>query len=99
MAKQIKNHIQPDWISKTIAGGVLGLSFSVAIANLLVLFGKDYLELSLIRQFGMWTIPWLWMTIFFATYFIPKGKTALYIFVVANVIAYVLLFSFRGQSA
>lgn len=98
MSTHRKNAIQSDWISKTFAGGVLGLSFSIAIANLIVVFGQHYVELSLIKLAGMWAIPWLWMPIFFVTYYIPKGKTALCILVTVNVIAYMALFIFREPS-
>lgn len=95
MKKKIKNPIQADWISKTIAGGFFGLTLSVAIANLIMILGKPYIEMALLRQIAMWSVPWLWMPILFASYFIPKGRTALAILFMLNLIAFFCLFLLR----
>ncbi|MEG0406914.1 hypothetical protein [Acinetobacter sp. P8-3-8] len=88
--------IQPDWWSKTFAGLVLGLSFAIACAALITLCGFQYLEKGLAPQFGLWSIPWIWLPIFFLAYFIPKGWQAILIYCGLNFIAYSLVFCLRG---
>lgn len=95
MKEKIKNPIQPDWISKTIAGGFFGFTFSIAIANLIMILGKPYIDVALLRQVSMWSVPWLWMPIFFGSYFIPKGRTALAILFLLNLFAFFCLFLLR----
>ncbi len=88
--------IQQDWWSKTFAGGVLGLSLSMAIGSLVVILGKPYIVQDLLVQMGMWSIAWTWLPIMFTSYFIKNGKLALLILGAANVFAYLLLFWLRG---
>lgn len=88
--------IQPDWWSKTFAGGVLGLCFAFACAALITLWGFSSTEKVLAPQLGMWSIPWIWLPLFFSAYFIPKGWQSIAVFALLNVLAYGLLFSVRG---
>ena len=53
MKAKIQSPIQPDWWSKTFAGGVFGLSLSIAIGNLIVLLGQPYVAMDLLVQVGM----------------------------------------------
>lgn len=91
-----KQKIQPDWWSKTLTGLFLGLSFAVAIGALVFLLTLPYVERSLPGQLGMWTIPWVWLFMFFIAYFIPKGWQTVVIFTLANIVAYALVFWVRG---
>ncbi|MEB6675832.1 hypothetical protein [Acinetobacter haemolyticus] len=91
-----KQKIQPDWWTKTFAGLFLGLSFSIAIGALVFLLTLSNVERSLPAQLAMWTIPWVWLFVFFIAYFIPKGWQSLVIYSIANVIAYALVFWLRG---
>lgn len=74
MKAKIQSPIQPDWWSKTFAGGVLGLSLSIAVGNLVVLLGRPYVAMDLLVQLGMWSVPWVWMPIMFASYFFRPDK-------------------------
>lgn len=96
MSTTKKQKIQPDWWTKTVAGLFLGLSFSIAIGALVFLLTLSNVERSLPAQLAMWTIPWVWLFVFFIAYFIPKGWQSLVIYSIANVIAYALVFWLRG---
>lgn len=96
MKAKITNPIQPDWYSKIFAGGILGLSLSVAIANLIVIIGVAYFPISILAQFAMWSVPFLWLPIFFACFYIAQGKMAVLYLLMLNVLVYVLVFSLRG---
>ncbi|MCH7335173.1 hypothetical protein [Acinetobacter sp. NIPH 2699] len=91
-----KQKIQPDWWTKTLVGLFLGLSFAIAIGALVFLLTLPNLERSLPAQLAMWTIPWVWLFVFFIAYFIPKGWQSLVIYSIANVVAYALVFGLRG---
>jgi hypothetical protein len=90
-----KQKIQTDWWLKTFTGLFLGLSFAIAIGGLVFLLTLPYVERSLPGQLAMWSVPWVWLFLFFIAYFIPKGWQSLIIFSIANLIAYVLLFWLR----
>ncbi|ENU47639.1 hypothetical protein I6L25_06530 [Acinetobacter nosocomialis] len=96
MKAKIQSPIQPDWWSKTCAGGVLGLSLSIAIGNLVVLLGRPYVAMDLLVQLGMWSVPWVWMPIMFASYFFTTGQKALIYLSIANALAYSCIFVLRG---
>ncbi|MFJ1519427.1 hypothetical protein ACG59Z_05970 [Acinetobacter sp. ABJ_C1_1] len=96
MKVKIQSPIQPDWWSKTFAGGVFGLSLSIAIGNLIVLLGQPYVAMDLLVQVGMWSVPWVWMPIMFASYFFTTGRKALIYLLIANALAYSCIFVLRG---
>ncbi|MDO7192353.1 hypothetical protein Q5M49_01445 [Acinetobacter nosocomialis] len=96
MKAKIQSPIQPDWWSKTFAGGVLGLSLSIAVGNLVVLLGRPYVAMDLLVQLGMWSVPWVWMPIMFASYFFTTGQKALIDLSIANALAYSCIFVLRG---
>ena len=96
MKSKIQHPIQPDWWSKTFAGGVLGLSFSLAVGNLVVILGQPYVEMDLLAQLGMWSIPWVWMPLMFLSYFFKNGKTAVLTLALMNIAAYLGIFWLRG---
>ena len=88
--------IQADWWSKTFAGAILGLSLAVGCASLITLWGLSNLDKALAPQVGMWSVPWLWLPLFFIAYFIPKGWQSILMYSVLNAVVYGLIFSLRG---
>lgn len=92
----IEQKIQADWWSKTFAGAVLGLSLAVGVAALITVWALQNLDRALAPQIGMWSVPWLWLPLFFIAYFIPKGWQSIVIYSVLNFIAYGLVFVVRG---
>ncbi|RYY79227.1 MAG: hypothetical protein EOO69_07370 [Moraxellaceae bacterium] len=91
-----KQKIQPDWYSKTFAGLVLGLMLAIASSVLLIQLLLPYADRAVVPQLGMWSIPWVWLPLFFLAYFIPRGWQAMVIYSVANVLAYSCVFLLRG---
>jgi len=96
MKAKIQHPIQPDWWSKTIAGGVLGFTLALMIGCLVFLIGRPFLDASVLPQIAMWSIPWSWLPIFFACYFIPRGWQAILIMLFANLLAGLAVFLLRG---
>ncbi len=91
-----KQKMQPDWWSKTLTGLILGFTLATAIATILFLVNVPYVERNTIAQVAMWSIPWVWMLLFFIAYFIPKGWHSLLLYSIANVIAFAIVFYLRG---
>ncbi len=87
--------IQPDWWMKSFAGAVLGLSLAFALAALITMWGLQSEYRSLAPQLGMWSIPWIWLPLFFVAYFIPRGWQSIVIYLFFNVVAYTLVFWLR----
>lgn len=96
MKTKIQNPIQPDWRLKIFAGGVLGLSLTIALANLMVLCGRAFIRIEILAQFAMWSVPFIWLPIFFVSFYIAKGKTAVCALFALNVLAYTTLLLFRS---
>lgn len=96
MSKKNRYKIRPDWFSKTFAGLVLGLTFSMALGVLLCMLGEGHIDRMLLPQMGMWLVPWLWMPLFFAAYFFPKGWQVLLCYLTLNAVAYGLVFLVRA---
>lgn len=92
----IQQKIQADWLSKSIAGWVLGLGLSIACASLITLWGLNHLNKALAPQVGMWSVPWIYLPLVFIAYFIPKGWQAILIYSALNAIAYGILLGIRG---
>ena len=88
--------IQPDWWTKSFAGAVLGLSLAFALAALITMWGLQSEYRSLAPQLGMWSIPWIWLPLFFVAYFIPRGWQSIVIYLFFNIVAYTLVFWLRG---
>ncbi len=72
--------IQPDWWTKSFAGAVHGLSLAFALAALITMWGLQSEYRSLAPQLGMWSIPWIWLPLFFVAYFIPRGWQSIVIY-------------------
>lgn len=68
--------IQPDWWSKSIAGGVLGILIAFALVGLFAWVGPGGINATDKVQFNMWIITPVWLTIFSLTYFFYSGWQA-----------------------
>ena len=51
--------------------------------------------MDLLVQLGMWSVPWVWMPIMFASYFYDRTKALIYLSI-ANALAYSCIFVLRG---
>lgn len=91
-----KQKLRPDWWSKTFAGGVLGLSLALALSGLFAWVGPGGITAPNKVQFNMWIIAPLWTLIFSFSYLFTTGRRALLWLLLANLLAYGLLFWVRG---
>lgn len=83
--------ISTDWVSKTLAGGLAGLSLSIALLGLFAWLGPDGTSAPDKTQVIMWLVPPLWMTIFSLTYLFRSGWRAWTWLGSANLLAYAAL--------
>ncbi len=87
--------IQRDLWGRGGGGGVVGLSLAFALAALITMWGLQSEYRSLAPQLGMWSIPWIWLPLFFVAYFIPRGWQSIVIYLFFYVLAYTLVFCLR----
>lgn len=67
--------IRPDWVSKTLAGLLLGLSLALVCSGLLAaLLGS--LPLAVSGQLVMWLVPPIWLGVWSGVYFFSSGWRA-----------------------
>ena len=96
MKSFIHQKIQSDWWTKSFAAFVLGFILSLLCASIITIFAFKTMSPGLAPQFGMWSIPWIWLPLCFIAFFIPKGWQAIAIYSALNVLAYAVLYGLRG---
>lgn len=68
--------IRPDWLSKSLAGTVLGFTLALAIAGIFAWFGPGGLTAPNKYQFVMWMIAPLWFAVLGFTFLFASGVRA-----------------------
>jgi drug/metabolite transporter (DMT)-like permease len=96
MNRPLKPKSQQDWISKTLAGLLLGLSMAIAIGVSISLLSLEHVPRMLAPQLGMWCIAWVWMPAFFAAYFFRKGWHAWLCYLLLNLLCYAFVWFLRA---
>ncbi|MDP1976791.1 hypothetical protein [Undibacterium sp.] len=84
--------IRADWWSKTISGLVLGFTLALAISGVFAWIGPGGIAAPQKVQFVMWLITPVWMLILSLIYLVRTGVRALKGLLIANALAYALLF-------
>ena len=72
---RVKKTIQPDWISKTLAGAVLGIGVALACSGLLSL-ALAGLTLPVRGQLVMWVVPLIALAVWSGVYLFRSGLSA-----------------------
>jgi len=67
--------IAPDWLSKTLAGTLLGFTLAVGCSGLFSWLASD-MPLSIRGQLAMWMTAPIWMGVLSGVYFFRSGKCA-----------------------
>ncbi|ATE59665.1 hypothetical protein [Thauera sinica] len=67
--------IRRDWLSKTTAGTLLGLTLALGCSGLFVVFGPD-MAASIEAQLAMWMVPPIWLGVLGGTFFFHSGMRA-----------------------
>lgn len=86
--------IAPDWLSKTLAGTLLGFTLSSGCAGLFSWLASD-LPLSIRGQLAMWMTAPVWMGILSGVYFFRSGQRAWAWLAGANLLVFGLLAASR----
>ncbi|BCN36980.1 hypothetical protein ALDI51_02990 [Alicycliphilus denitrificans] len=67
--------IRPDWVSKTLAGLLLGLSLAFTASALLMTQLRG-MPLAVSGQLAMWLVPPVWLGVLSSVYFFRNGLRA-----------------------
>lgn len=67
--------IRPDWVSKTLAGLLLGFSLSLVAAGVLMTLLRG-MPLPVSGQLAMWLVPPVWLGVLSFVYFFSSGLRA-----------------------
>lgn len=81
-----KPAIRTDWLSKTLAGLLLGLSLAL-IASGLLMVRLDGMPLPVSGQLAMWLVPPVWLLVLSLVYFFRSGLRAWAWLLAANALA------------
>ena len=76
MKKSVAQPIRPDWISKTLAGIVAGLSLAFALVGLFAWHGPGGISGGDKAQLNMWLTALVWLVLFSLTYLFRSGARA-----------------------
>jgi succinate dehydrogenase hydrophobic anchor subunit len=88
--------IQPHWWVKTMAGLILGLTFSYALVAIYAWYGPGGIDAVVKSQFNMWMISPIWMLVLSFSYLFKTGLKAVIYLTCANLVAYGIYFFLRG---
>lgn len=89
-----KPPIRRDWLAKTLAGALLGLTFAFACSGLLAL-ALAGLPMGIRGQLVMWFVPPVWLGVLSGVYFFHSGLRAWAWLGAANLLAFGLLAALR----
>lgn len=78
--------VRPDWISKTLAGLVLGFSLANIASGLLMTRLRD-MPIEVSGQLAMWLVPPVWLLVLSLVYFFSSGARAWAWLLGANAVA------------
>lgn len=90
MGESVTSPRRRDWLSKTLAGSLLGLSLALALSGLLNL-ALQSLPLSTRGQLAMWSVAPVWLGVAGAVYVFSSGMRAWLWLGGANVLAFAML--------
>lgn len=79
--------IQRDWVSKTLAGTLLGFSLALGCSGLFTLANPD-MALSVKGQLAMWMVAPVWLGTLAGCYFFASGRRAWLCLGGANLLAF-----------
>lgn len=86
--------IQRDWVAKTLAGALLGLTLAFLCSGLFAALAGG-LGTSIRGQLAMWMVPPIWLGVLGGCYFFTSGKRAWAWLGAANALALGLLAAAR----
>lgn len=87
--------VQRDWVSKTLAGTLLGLALALGASGVFSQLNAA-MPLPVRGQLAMWMVPPLWLGTLGLVYFFQSGLRAWLWLAGANVLAYGVLWSLKG---
>ncbi len=87
--------IRRDWVSKTSAGAILGLSLAIALAGLFAWLSPGGLETPNKFQLVMWLVAPIWLMTLSLCFLFASGKRAWLWLGGVNLMAYAGLFACR----
>lgn len=79
--------IQRDWLSKSLAGTVLGLVLAMACSGLFTLATRT-IEPGIRAQLAMWLVSPVWMGVLASVFLFSSGRLAWQCLLVASVVAW-----------
>ena len=90
---------RPDWVSKTLAGLLLGLSLAITASGLLMAW-LHALPVPVSGQLAMWLVPPVWLGVLSSVYFFRSGLHAWAWLLAANALALALWWlAYQGGAA
>jgi len=87
--------VQRDWVSKTLAGALLGLALALGASGVFSQLNAA-MPLPVRGQLAMWMVPPLWLGALGLVYFFQTGLRAWLWLGGANLLAYGALWSLKG---
>ncbi|MBH1964861.1 MAG: hypothetical protein I8H77_11030 [Comamonadaceae bacterium] len=75
LSKPKPKPMRPDWISKTLAGLLLGLSLAIICSGVLMAILPS-MSLAVSGQLAMWLVPLVWLTALSLVYLFSSGLRA-----------------------
>lgn len=87
---------QSDWLSKTLAGLLLGLAIAFVLLGIYAWYGPGDIRSGNKSQFVMWLVTPVWLIILASTYLFPNGRRAWTVLFVLTALLYSGFFLLRS---
>ncbi|MGD2117421.1 MAG: hypothetical protein PVG66_03615 [Chromatiales bacterium] len=86
--------IQRDWLSKSLAGSLLGFLLGLGCSGLFMLMGPEMMA-NVKVQLAMWLVAPVWLTVLSMTFLFRDGRQAWIWLALANLLVFSLYFLLR----
>lgn len=90
--------IRNDWVSKSLAGAILGLALGLAASGILNHWAMA-IPFSTRLQLAMWIVPPVWMGVLGGVFFFRSGLRAWAWLGLATLVSYATMFAIRYLGA
>ena len=94
MAPTASSPVRRDWLAKTLAGLLLGLTLAMGCSGIFARLAST-IALPIRAQLTMWMVTPIWLGVFSGCFFFGSGKRAWLWLGAANVVVFGLLMAVR----
>lgn len=86
--------LRRDWVSKTLAGVVLGATFALGCSGVFAQLATG-IPLPIRAQLTMWLVAPIWLVVMSSVFFFTSGKRAWFVLAATNLLVFTVFHALR----